>query len=100
MSFDNQDEHYISLLTDSNSKVRVAAMRALASSGNRSHLALFRARFEKDDSYLAQAEALRAIGRIGSLDDLDFLLQASVMPSPRGVLKQAADRAIAEIGAR
>lgn len=100
MSFDNQDEHYISLLTDSNSKVRVAAMRALASSGNRSHLALFRARFEKDDSYLAQAEALRTIGRIGSLDDLDFLLQASVMPSPRGVLKQAADRAIAEIGAR
>jgi aminopeptidase N len=96
----DHDDHYISLLTDSSSKVRVAALRALMSSGNGSHLALFRARFEKDDSYLAQAEALRAIGRVGSLEDLDFLQQASAMPSPRGVLKRAADQAIAEIRAR
>ena len=96
----NQNELYISLLTDSNSKVRVAALRALASSADPSHLALFRERFDQDDSYLAQAEALRAIGKLGNLEDLGFLQRASSMPSPRGVLKQAANRAIAEIRAR
>ncbi|MDA1113859.1 MAG: M1 family aminopeptidase [Planctomycetota bacterium] len=100
ISSENLDDHYISLVTDSNSKVRVAALRALVSSGKHSHLALFRARFDEDDSYLAQAEALRAIGKIGSLEDLDFLERASAMPSPRGVLQQAAKQAIAEIRAR
>ncbi|MCP4770623.1 MAG: DUF3458 domain-containing protein [Planctomycetes bacterium] len=97
---DHQDEHFIALLADANSKVRVAALGALASSKDSKHLALFRSRFEQDDSYLAQAEALRGIGKVGSQDDLDFLKAAAAMPSPHGVLQQAANQAIREIGTR
>jgi aminopeptidase N len=100
LNSEDQDDLYISLLTDSNAKVRVAALRALVSSGEPSHLALFRERFDRDDSYLAQAEALRAIGKVGDSEDLDFLERASAVPSPLGVLGQAASQAIAEIRAR
>jgi len=91
---------FLSRVTDSNSKVRVAALRALADLQDSTHLALFRTRFEQDDSYLAQAAALRAIGRIGTLEDLALLEQAAAMASPSGVIKQAAQQAIAEIRAR
>lgn len=96
----SHEDLFRSSVIDPNSKVRVAALRALSSSRNRAHLALFRARFEQDDSYLAQAEALRAIGRVGDQDDFPLLHRAATHASPRGVLKQAAEQAIAEIGAR
>jgi aminopeptidase N len=91
---------YRSRLNDSNSKVRVSALHALASSKDLSHLALFRERFEQDDSYLAQAEALRAIGMIGSQEDLDYLKQAAAISSPFEMLRQAAHQAISQIRAR
>ncbi|NQU49627.1 MAG: DUF3458 domain-containing protein [Planctomycetes bacterium] len=92
---------YLSLITDGNSKVRVAALRALAAApSSADHLPLFRTRFELDDSYLAQAEALRAIGRVGIVEDLPLLQQAAAMSSPRGVLKRAANQAMSEIQGR
>ena len=57
----------------------------------------FRDHFESDSSYLVQAEALRAIGRAGNRDQLDFLRQASGMDSPRDVIRAAAEWAIEEI---
>jgi hypothetical protein len=50
----------------------------------------FRDRFEVDDSYQVQAEALRAIGRSGDQSQLGFLRQASELPSHRDVIRSAA----------
>ena len=53
--------------------------------------------FKEDDSYLAQAEALSAIGKCGDRSHLSFLKEAAKMESPRNVIKRAADGAIKEI---
>lgn len=79
---------------DENSRVRTAAIRALGNRGTRELVPFFKQRFEKDTSYLAQAEALRAIGKCGTKDDLPFLERASRMPSPRRILRSAATFAI------
>ncbi|MFH0946519.1 MAG: M1 family aminopeptidase [Planctomycetota bacterium] len=91
------DDLFRTLVADPSSKVRVAALHSLAASGRGELLSLFRERFEQDDSYLAQVEALRGIGRVGGREDLPFLKRAAAMPSPRGVVTQAAKQAIAEI---
>ena len=91
------DDLLRTLVADPSSKVRVAALRSLAASGRGELLSLFRERFEQDDSYLAQAEALRGVGKVGGRENLPFLRSAAAVPSPRGVLRQAAEQAIAEI---
>ena len=50
---------------------------------------LLKERFEKDDSYVAQAEALRAIGKCGKQSDQAFLRKAKDMKSPRRILGRA-----------
>lgn len=82
---------------DPNSKVRVAALRALGAYRSRDLLPFFLERFQQDDSYLAQAEALRAIGACGTKDQLDVLKNAAATPSPRHVLQDAAEWAITQI---
>jgi len=57
----------------------------------------FKEQFEKEDSYSAQAEALRSIGKSGDRSKLSFLRNASKMRSPRDVIKRAAEWSIAEI---
>ena len=54
-------------------------------------------RFEKDDSYIAQAEALRSLGKCGDMSQISFLKKAAEMRSPRNVLKRAADWALREL---
>ncbi|MCJ7582962.1 MAG: M1 family metallopeptidase, partial [Candidatus Aminicenantes bacterium] len=82
---------------DENSKVRVAALSALGDYKKSELVSFFVDRFEKDDSYSAQAEALRSIGKCGVKSSIPFLKKASQMESPRNVIKRAADAAIKEI---
>ncbi len=82
---------------DSNSSVRVAALGILGDYEEKELITFFRKRFKEDDSYLAQAEALRAIGKCGDRSQLSFLKEAAQMTSPRNVIQRAADWAIKKI---
>jgi len=82
---------------DKNSKVRVAALGILGNYEEPELVSLFKKQFKEDDSYLAQAEALRAIGKCGDCSHLSFLKEAAKMESPRNVIKNAANWAIIEI---
>lgn len=83
---------------DENSKVRSAAIQNLGDYGNAELVPFFRERFEKDDSYLVQAEALKSIGKSGDRSQLPFLEKAGKLRSPRNVIKIAAEMAIKTIG--
>ena len=82
---------------DKNSKVRVAALGVLGNYEEPELVSLFKKQFKEDDSYLAQAEALKSIGKCGDRSHLSFLKEAAKMESPRNVIKRAADWAIKEI---
>jgi len=82
---------------DENSRVRRTAIRLLGERSDPALSAFFRDRFAEDDSYQVQAEALRAIGRIGDRSQLLFLEEALEMPSPRDVIREAAEWAIETI---
>jgi aminopeptidase N len=82
---------------DDNSKVRAAALIALGEYKKISLTPYFAERFEKDDSYLAQAEALRAIGKAGAKSFAPMLERAAKMNSPRDVIKTAAEWALRQI---
>lgn len=96
-----QDEKHIEFLKskakDENSKVRAAALDRLGNLKRAELVYFFKERFENDDSYVARAEALRAIGKCGSKSQMSFLEKAAKMKSPRNVLKRAAEWAIGQI---
>lgn len=79
---------------DSNSRVRSAALAALGDFGKKELANFFKERFQKEDSYLAQAEALRALGKTGDKDQIPFLKKAMNIPSYRDILKKAAEDAL------
>lgn len=72
-------------------------MRTLATYRTRELLPFLIDRFDKDDSYLAQVEALRAIGSTRDHDLSQFLRKAATLDSPRNALKEAAEEALAQI---
>jgi len=82
---------------DANSRVRRAAIRLLGDTGDQALVPFYLGRFGADESYQVQAEALRAIGRSGDRSQLEFLRQASEMPSYRDVIRQAALWAIEQL---
>ncbi|MCH7557875.1 MAG: M1 family metallopeptidase [Planctomycetes bacterium] len=82
---------------DKNSRVRAAALQALGDSGQAELVAFFVERFEKDDSYVAQAEALRSIGKCGDSSSAEYLKKAAGMKSHRNILRKAADWALKQI---
>ncbi|MCJ7579367.1 MAG: HEAT repeat domain-containing protein, partial [Candidatus Aminicenantes bacterium] len=86
--------------SDENSKVRIVALSALGEFKKPELVSFFVDRFEKDDSYSAQAEALRSIAKCGGKSSIPFLEKASQMESPRNVIKRAADAAIEAIKER
>jgi len=88
---------FIEKCKDNNSKVRTVAIRILGDYGEPELIAFFRKQFNVDDSYLAQAEALRSIGKCGDKSQLSFLENAVKMKSPRDIIKKAARQAIKEI---
>ena len=83
--------------TDEKSRVRSAALLVLGDYGRADLVPFFMDRFEKDDSYLAQAEALRSIGKCGNRTQIPFLEEAAAMKSYRNVLQRAAESAIKTI---
>ncbi|OVE80557.1 hypothetical protein BVY01_00025, partial [bacterium I07] len=82
---------------DSNSKVRTTAIKMLGDTKDSRLLSFFKNQFEKDNSYIVQAEALRSIGKCGNQSQTSFLRRAFKMESPRDVIKRAADWAQKEI---
>jgi aminopeptidase N len=83
---------------DENSNVRVAALQALGKLQNPELIDFLKERFKKDDSYRAQAETLRSIGKMGDSTQDEFLQEAAKMKSPRNVLKEAAEWALLQSG--
>jgi hypothetical protein len=79
---------------DPASAVRAAALRRL---GRLSDSAFLAERFRLEDSYLAQAEALRALGRTGDRSRIQLIKEATRMKSPRGILERAAEEALGQL---
>jgi len=90
----NYKNLYLKALKDENSKVRVAAIYALGELNDPSLLHLFIKMYEKDDSYLVMAEALKSIGKIGNKSQLKFLKEAKKVKSSRNVVSSAAEQAM------
>jgi aminopeptidase N len=82
---------------DDKSAVRIAALGQLGEYQKPELVGFFKRRFNEDDSYLAQAEALRAIGRSGGKDSVPFLEEAARISSPRHVIRNAAQHALQEL---
>ena len=82
---------------DPNSKVRGTALGILGDKKDPNLVNFFKQQFKKDDSYLVQAETLRAIGKCGGKEDSSFLEKALNIPSPRKVIKKAATWSLKEL---
>jgi aminopeptidase N len=82
---------------DIKSTVRITALRILGDYGGKKLVPFFRDRFKNDDSYLAQSEALRSIGKCGDSSLLFFLEEAGKKDSPRNVIKRASEAAVKQI---
>lgn len=82
---------------DEKSRVRSTAYQVLGDYARADLVPFFVDRFKKDDSYLAQAEALRSIGKCGNRTQIPFLEEAAKMRSYRSVVKRAAESAIKTI---
>ena len=85
------------MCSDKNSKVRTTSLQILGDKKDSELASFFVERFEKENSYAAQAEALRSLGKCGDRSQISFLKKASEMESPRNVIKRAADWALKEL---
>lgn len=82
---------------DKNSKVRTSSLRVLGDTKDGKLISFFKDQFKRDDSYLAQAEALRSIGKCGNRSQISFLKNSAKMKSTRNVIKRAAEWAQKEL---
>ena len=72
-------------------------MEGLGELKDKTLVQFFYKRFENDDSYLAQAETLKSIGKCGNRSSIDFLKNARKQRSPRDIIQRAAERALARL---
>ncbi len=79
---------------DPHSQVRATALRLLGDREDAGLVDFFKRRFEEDDSYVAQAEALRSLGKCGDDAVIPFLEEAAKMASPRNIIRSAAEGAL------
>ena len=79
---------------DAHSRVRVASLAALGDYKRAALVPFFEKRFGLDDSYLAQAEAVRAVGKSGEAAAGEWLRRVAGTPSPRNVIRNAAQAAL------
>jgi aminopeptidase N len=86
--------------TDEKSRVRAAALSVLGDYGKADLVPFLEERFSKEDSFLAQAEALTAVGKCGDPSHIPFLEKAEQMKSYRNVIQRAARSAIENIRGR
>ena len=82
---------------DPHSRPRAAALSALGELREPGIAAFLIERFRKEPSYLAQAEALKALGKIGSRAAKSFLKEAEGMPSFRNIIRDAARQALKDL---
>lgn len=82
---------------DKNSKVRTTAIQILGDMRDSELVSFFKDQFKTDDSYVAQAEALRSLGKCGNRSQISYLEDVAKMKSPRDVIKRAADWALKEL---
>jgi len=82
---------------DENSKVRTSALKILGDTKNSKLVSFFKEQIKKDDSYVAQAEALRSIGKCGNRSQISYLKNTAKIKSHRNVIKRAADWALKEL---
>jgi aminopeptidase N len=82
---------------DKNSKVRAAALWSLGNLRTKALIPYFQERFQRDDSYRAQAAALVAVGKSGDPAAASWLEKAGRMESPTNILRSAADWALKEL---
>jgi aminopeptidase N len=87
-------EFFRERLSDANSKVRAAAVRGLGSAKDPSMVPLLKEQYQKDDSYVVQAEILRAIGGLRQREHREFLEAAAVTRSPRNIIRNSAVEAL------
>jgi HEAT repeat protein len=83
---------------DSKSAVRAEALRLLGNLHNLSLVPFFEDRYNKDTSYLAQAEALRGFGKCGDPSAVQFLERASQVKSQGNIIGLAAEEALDALG--
>ncbi len=79
------------------SQVRATALRLLGDREDAGLVDFFKTRFAEDDSYVAQAEALRSLGKCGDDAVIPFLEEAAKMASPRNVIRSAAEWAMEQV---
>lgn len=82
---------------DKNSKVRATAIQILGDMRDPDLLPFFKEQFKTDDSYRAQAEIIRSIGKCGDRSQISYLEDHAEMKSPRNVIKEAVDWALKEL---
>ncbi len=83
---------------DEHSKVRAAALHALASYERAALGVFFKERYDTDNSYVVQAAALEALGHTGDPQWMVFLESQLEVRSPRGVIRSAAEKALKMLG--
>jgi len=93
-------ELFKEICRDEKSMVRAAALNALGAYEKAELVPFLKERFEAEDSYLAQADALRSIGKCGDSSQIPFLEEAAKMKSYRNVIQRAAESAIETIRGR
>ena len=80
--------------SDTHSRVRTAALSALGEFRQPGMAAFFSKHFRQERSYLAQAEALKALGKTGDPAAEAFLKEAEKIPSFRNIIRDAAQQAL------
>ena len=96
----DQGEFLIRRLADKHPQVRTAVLAALGEGGHCERPEFFVEQFEQDDSYVAQAEALRSLGRCDAIGAVELLRKAAESDSPREIIRRAAEWALQEIQSR
>jgi len=79
---------------DAHSRVRTAALAALGEFRQPALAAFFVKHFRQERSYVAQAEALKALGKTGDPEAESFLKEAEKIPSFRNIIRDAARQAL------
>jgi hypothetical protein len=82
---------------DAHSSVRTSSLAALGDLKDRGLADFFKERFEKDESELVKAEALRAIGKTGDASFIPFLEKCVSIRSYRNNVGNAATQALKQL---
>ena len=82
---------------DENSSVRVAALNRMGEYQLTELVDFLKNRFQEEGSYRAQAEAIAALVKCGGTELVPFLEEAAAIPSPRHIIRNAAQRALNQL---